>query len=106
MVTLLPSGRAVAAVEPTDYRSVLVSVEPATHAVTVNLVGDGTFVELAVERGTEVVVVGYFEEPYLRFDADGTVAVNVRSPTSARTPVATDPRSSTAPSRLTIRPNG
>ncbi len=75
---------AAAVSKPTDYRSVLVSVEPATDAVSVDLVGDGTFVELAVERGTEVVVVGDFDKLYLRFDADGTVAVNVRSPTSVQ----------------------
>ena len=37
-------------------------------------------IQLRAEPGHEVVVLGYEDEPYLRFGADGTVDVNERSP--------------------------
>ena len=47
------------------------------------MIGGDSFVELTVERGTDVVVLGYWGEPYLRFNSDGTVEENRRSPTVA-----------------------
>lgn len=66
---------------PTDYRTVVVAVTPPSDAIDVTIVGGDAFVELAVDRGTEVVVVGYHGEPYLRFRTDGVVEQNGRSPT-------------------------
>jgi len=65
---------------PTDYRSEVVRVDPATPAIDVRVVGGDSFVLLRAERGTTVDVVGYRGEPYLRFGADGTVERNEASP--------------------------
>jgi hypothetical protein len=66
---------------PTDYASTVVGVDPATPTIDVRIVGGDSFVSLTAEPGTEVVVVGYDGEPYLRFRADGVVEENTRSPT-------------------------
>jgi hypothetical protein len=64
---------------PTDYRTEVVSVEPATDGLEVSIVGGDSFIEIDA-GGHEVVVPGYQFEPYLQFAADGTVSENVRSP--------------------------
>jgi hypothetical protein len=68
---------------PTDYRTEVVAVTPATDAISVGVVGGDAFLTLTVEHGVEVEVVGYRGEPYLRFGADGSVFENRRSPTYA-----------------------
>src|SRR5262245_23864297 len=79
---LVPAGVAHAdPAVPTDYSTAIVGIEPATPTIDVDVVGGDSFLELAVEQGTEVVVLGYWGEPYLRFNADGTVDENLRSPT-------------------------
>jgi hypothetical protein len=65
---------------PTDFRSVVDRVEPATDAVDIEIVGGDSFLRVDVERGHEVVVEGYRGEPYLRIDAGGEVERNTRSP--------------------------
>ena len=64
---------------PTDYRSEIVSVTPQIDGLEVSIVGGDAFIDLDA-GGHEVIVPGYQGEPYLRFDADGTVSENVRSP--------------------------
>ena len=66
--------------EPTDYRSVVDAVEPAVAGVTVDVVGGDSFLRVRAEAGHEVVVIGYWDEPYARITADGTVEVNQSSP--------------------------
>lgn len=61
---------------PTDYRTEVLSIEPADAPVAVEIIGGDSFVHLTVEPGHEVLVVGYRGEPYLRFEADGTVLEN------------------------------
>lgn len=64
---------------PTDYRSTVVAITPDTDSITVTIEGGDSFVRLVVEPGHEVVVLGYADEPYLRFRPDGTVERNRRS---------------------------
>jgi hypothetical protein len=66
---------------PTDYRSEVVAIDPATPAVDVTIEGGDAFVRIAVAEGHEVVVLGYApdEEPYLRIGVDGAVEHNLRS---------------------------
>ncbi len=74
---LVPAGVAHAdPAEPTDFSTVIVGIEPATPTIDVDVVGGDSFLELTAEPGTEVVVLGYWGEPYLRFNADGTVDEN------------------------------
>jgi len=65
---------------PTDYQSEIASTEPPVAGIQLQIIGGDSFVVLSVAPGYEVLVVGYRGEPYLRFDADGSVAVNMRSP--------------------------
>lgn len=86
-VTLAAVGLAVTAgpaaadaPSPGDYTSEVVSITPDTGAIDVEVVGGDSFLELSVDPGTEVVVLGYEGEPYLRVLADGTVEENRNSP--------------------------
>ncbi len=75
-----PAGASTTA--PTDERSSVVSIEPATSVVDVSIVGGDTYVQLRVVPGHEVVVLGYDQEPYLRITADGAVQANEVSPST------------------------
>lgn len=65
---------------PTNYRSEVTSVEPASPEVSARVAGGDAFLVLSVASTAEVVVLGYGREPYLWFDSSGTVRVNTRSP--------------------------
>ena len=65
---------------PTHYDSGLSSVEPADAPIDVRILGGDAFLVLSVPAGVEAEVPGYEGEPYIRFEADGTVLVNERSP--------------------------
>ena len=67
---------------PTDYQSEIASIEPPTSAIAVSMIGGDSFVQLELIEPVEVLVVGYRGEDYLRFDADGTVHQNLRSPST------------------------
>lgn len=66
---------------PSDYRSEIVEVRPATGTITLSIEGGDSFVRIDVDPGHEVIVLGYApdREPYLRISADGMVEQNVRS---------------------------
>ena len=82
-MTLLAGGTAHAdPAGPTDYRSEILSIEPSTPSVSFEVIGGDSFVQMTADPGTEVLVTGYFGEPYLRFLADGTVEENRNSPTT------------------------
>jgi hypothetical protein len=66
---------------PTDYRSEIVSIEPPAPTIEVSILGGDSFVQLEVQQGSEVIVIGYRGEEYLWFQADGTVVENQNSPT-------------------------
>lgn len=81
---LTPAGTVRAdAAAPTDFRTEIVSITPPTDAVAVSILGGDAFVMLSVRTGSTVEIAGYRGEPYLAFDADGTVRVNDASPTAA-----------------------
>jgi hypothetical protein len=65
---------------PTDYRTDIVGIEPAVDTIELAMIGGDSFIQLTAIEPIEVMVVGYQGEPYLRFDADGTVWQNERSP--------------------------
>ena len=67
---------------PTDYRSEVVAVEPATPTIEVGIIGGDSFFQLTAAPGTEVVVIGYQGEDNLWFRADGTVWENRNSPST------------------------
>jgi hypothetical protein len=83
-VVLVALGRADPAAAdppvPTEYRSTVDAIEPAADGVRAEVVGGDAFLELKVDGGLEVMVMGYQGEPYLRFRPDGTVQRNLRSP--------------------------
>ncbi|HHC09080.1 MAG TPA: hypothetical protein ENK55_10245 [Actinobacteria bacterium] len=64
---------------PTNYRSEVEGISPGD-AGTATIVGGDAFIDFEAAAGTEVVVLGYDGEPYLRFAPDGTVWENQRSP--------------------------
>lgn len=64
---------------PTNYRSEIDEVVPATDGFTATIVGGDGFLMLEVDEGVTVEVPGYSGEPYLRFGDDGTVEENQAS---------------------------
>lgn len=73
-----PAGADAAA--PGDYSSEVTSIDPPVDTIDIQVVGGDSFLELDVDPGTEVVVLGYDDEPFLRVRPDGTVDQNVNSP--------------------------
>ena len=67
--------------QPGNTESVVDAIEPATDAITADIVGGDAFLRMRVEPGHAVDVTGYDDEPYLRVDTDGTVYLNEWSPT-------------------------
>jgi hypothetical protein len=67
---------------PTDYQSEILSIDPPTSAVTFEVIGGDSFIQLMVDPESEVVVIGYFGEPYLQFLPGGEVQENRNSPTT------------------------
>lgn len=82
MLTLVAGATPAAAdaAGPTDYRTEITSVEPPTEGVELRMIGGDSFLELVNVGGFEILVVGYQGEPYLRFEPDGRVLQNERSP--------------------------
>ena len=84
-VAVTPAGIALAdPAGPTDYSSQVVSIDPASPQIDVDIIGGDAFVSLTVQPGSAVTVYGYYGEPYLQILPDGTVQQNRRSPTVAQ----------------------
>jgi hypothetical protein len=82
LLVLAPGPAGADPAEPGRYRSEVTSIDPEVEGVTVRVAGGDSFLELSVERGTEVVVEGYDGEPYLRVLPDGSVQENELAPTT------------------------
>ncbi len=80
MVLLGASPAAADPPGPTDYQTEVVSIDPPAD-IRMGVIGGDSFLEMSVVAPVDVVVLGYDGEPYLRFDADGSVYENLRSPT-------------------------
>ena len=65
---------------PTNYRSEVQGIDPPTPNAQAKVVGGDAFLDLTVEPGTDVVVLGYEAEPYLHIDKGGTIWANTSSP--------------------------
>ncbi len=85
LALLTPAVPAAAdAAGPTHYRSSVTAVVSEAEGpvpLEAEMLGGDSFLVLRVEDGVQVEVPGYDGEPYLRFQADGTVEVNTRAPT-------------------------
>jgi LPXTG-motif cell wall-anchored protein len=65
-----------------DFRSEIDSVRPDVPGVGFEILNYDADIELVAERGHEVLIYGYEEEPYARILRDGTVQKNRRSPST------------------------
>ena len=70
------------AARPTNFESVLDTVEPSDTPVELSVVGGDSFLQARAPAGVTVEIPGYDGEPYLRIGADGIVERNRRSPAS------------------------
>jgi hypothetical protein len=75
-VLAVPQVALADAAGPTDFRTRVVSISPATDAIDVSIEGGDAFVRIVVSEGHQVTVLGYADEPYLRIVADGAVEEN------------------------------
>jgi hypothetical protein len=80
LVVLTAAPAAADPAGPSDFRSVVTGIVPTVKGVHAEIRGGDTFLEITVDRGHDVVVDGYQQEPYLHVLPDGTVQRNRRSP--------------------------
>jgi hypothetical protein len=73
------SAHGVGGIQPTNYRTTVAAVTPATRGVVVRSVDLGNRLELQNDTSHDVIVLGYDGEPYLRVGPRGTFE-NVHSP--------------------------
>ncbi len=78
LLTAVPAAADPA--RPTNYRSDIETVTPATTTIRTEIFGGDAFFVLTVAPGSSAMVYGYEGEPYVRYHADGIVERNVRSP--------------------------
>jgi hypothetical protein len=77
-----PAAADPAGPQPSDYSSTITDITPRTDVVDLSVVGGDSYLELRARAGHEVVVLGYSDEPFLRFLPDGRVQENRRSPSA------------------------
>jgi hypothetical protein len=96
-----------------NYRSEVHAIRPPLKGLDAEVLNFDDRIELRNSSGETVVVEGYRDEPYLRFEPDGTVLVNQRSPTTylnedrfaaVEVPDTADPKA--APEWHTVARNG
>jgi hypothetical protein len=66
--------------KPGDYTSTVTRIDPTVGGITVKVVGGDGFLELKVQTGHDVVVLGYAGGPWLHIRPDGVVEENQLSP--------------------------
>ena len=108
-----PNVYADGAASAPQYDSVIRSVEPELTGLEVRVVEGDDALELRNRTGERLEIAGYDDEPYLRFEADGTVVENVRSPTKytnedryGLTPLPRNADSDAAPRWVSVSSNG
>lgn len=80
VVTARPAAaHGVGGVQPSNFETTVLETTPGVRGLTVQPIDLGNELELSNDSGTEVVVLGYQGEPYLRVGPDG-VFENRRSP--------------------------
>ena len=79
----------ISGIEATNYRSEILSVSPDESNLTVELLELGRRVRLTNRGPTDIVVLGYDSEPYLRVGPSG-VFENTRSPTLYKNELTVD----------------
>jgi hypothetical protein len=63
-----------------DYRSEIKAITPSTDGLSAEIQNFDADLKFTNDSDQTVTVMGYEGEPYLRFDPDGTVDMNKRSP--------------------------
>ncbi len=76
----LPAQAAAQETSHENLLSELREISPQTQGLDLQVVERDRFLRLENKTGTRVVVAGYAEEPFLRFQPGGQVEVNTRSP--------------------------
>jgi hypothetical protein len=76
----LPATSAFAHAGNPNYESLVNGVTPSIPGFSVVVLNGDDRLEVVDRSPATVVIDGYDEEPYVRMDPDGTVAVNLRSP--------------------------
>jgi hypothetical protein len=79
-VLLALAQPASAEVPAGNTRSQITAVTPTSVTPAVSIEGGDEYVRLTAPANHEVIVAGYSGEPYLKFQGDGTVLQNDRSP--------------------------
>ena len=80
LVVLTAAPAAADPAKPGDYTSTVTRTEPPVSGISVKVVGGDGFLELTVQPGHDVVVLGYAGGPWLHIRPDGTVEENQLSP--------------------------
>jgi hypothetical protein len=65
------SAHTISGPKPTNYRSRVVAIAPAVPGISARIVDLGNKFELTNRSSTEITVLGYESEPYLRIGPDG-----------------------------------
>jgi hypothetical protein len=65
------SAHTISGPKPTNYRSRVVAIAPAVPGITARVVDLGAKFELTNRSSTEITVLGYESEPYLRIGPEG-----------------------------------
>lgn len=97
------AAHTITGVKPTNYASRVVTVRPAVGGVRVRLLDLGRRVELTNDSGADVVVFGYYREPYLKVGPSGAFA-NRRSPSVAQNRVAQPGATTTTTGGVPVNP--